>query len=284
MLRRLSSSIRRLRWGSSQNVPIYLFCHHKVGTILFSKVFSKVCHAFGWRLKHVAGYANDLSPQSDVALLIHSQGDFATLPSAFAGVHLRRDPRDVIVSGYLYHMRTDERWCRNTDFSHTPPILFPRVPYSQQYRSERWKTTYLDSLKGKSYQQNLLDRSQEDGLLFEMQNYGGWTVNDMAAWDYGAASILEVTFEDLMGEYDATFARIFSHCGFTAAQTQQALALAATEDLSRKSDREIAADSHITTRNTSRWSQYFSPTLKAAFGSQFGNVLIDLGYERTHDW
>jgi hypothetical protein len=266
--------------GGKPNLPIYLFCHHKGGTVLLLKVFRKLCDEFDWSLEQIVGQCRTVPPNVEVVLLMHSQIDFDAIHiPPFVGVHLRRDPRDVIVSGYLYHRRCSEPWCINTDLDFTSPIVFPRVPYSQEHRSESWKRDYLKSLKGQSYQQILLDLNQEDGLLFEMDHYGSWTIEDMLNWNYEIDNILEVKFEEIMSMYDISFLRILEHCGFSGQPLQKAVQISFDEDLNRMSDDELENNAHIVSRETGKWEKYFTPTLETAFSDRFGDALVRLGYE-----
>lgn len=276
------SAVRAAGPRAAPEAPIYLFCHHKVGTVLLSKVFREVSSRNAWDFCALKGQQTRPPERPGVVLFQH-----ATLvppERPFVGVHLIRDPRDVIVSGYLYHRRTSEAWCVNTDFDATPPVSFPQVPYSQEHRPEAWKAAYLESLGGRSYQEHLLALPQEEGLLFEMAHYGAWTVESMLAWDYRQADVLEVKFEDVMSDYDATFRTIFAHLGFSRSRLEAGLRVAAKHDLSRKSDREVRAMAHVSSKRPGKWQAYFTKKHRVAFREQFGDALIRLGYETDHDW
>jgi hypothetical protein len=267
-----------------QSVPICLFCYHKVGTALLNKVFSEICEINNWKIQKVLGKQSELPKNADIILFCHSLVDLNNFKSPFIGVHLIRDPRDIIVSGYLYHCRTNEKWCINSDFDTTPPIKFPKVPYSQQHRSEKWKKEYIESLGGQSYQQNLLNLSQRDGIFFEMNNYGAWTIESMKNWNYNMNNILELKFEELMTDYDNIFQIIFQYIGFSKSQIKTGMEIAKKHDLRRKSDQEIQNDKHISSRNFSKWKKYFEEEHKKKFNQKFGEILINLGYETNNNW
>jgi hypothetical protein len=230
------------------------------------------------------GKQKRLPPHADVILFGHSHIDLSRIDVPFLGIHVIRDPRDIIVSGYLYHCRTTEKWCVNSDFDISHPIVFPQVPYSQEYRSKNWKINYLKSLGGFSYQENLRKLSRSEGLLFEMRHYGAWTINSMRAWDYGKSNILEVKFENLMRNYDDTFSSIFHHLGFSDADVNTCLEIAAKHDLGRKPIEEISQMEHVSSTNHTRWREYFERQHKQQFIKKFDNVLIDLGYEKDNQW
>ncbi|MEX2400249.1 MAG: sulfotransferase domain-containing protein [Rhodothermales bacterium] len=214
----------------------------------------------------------------------HSLVDLDSVERHFTAIHLVRDPRDVIVSGYLYHKRCNEPWCRNTDFDWSDPLNYPIVPRSQDHRPLEWKKNYLNSLNGRSYQENLRSLAQEDGLLFEMDHYASWTIRQMESWDYSRPDTLELKFEDIMTDFEASFASMFAHVGFNKIQTDFASSVAITEDISRMTDKEIMMNNHISARSTSKWSRYFTPKLKDEFKARFPDTLQRLGYETSTDW
>jgi hypothetical protein len=267
-----------------RDVPIYLFVYHKVATLLMLRTFDEVCHAFDWRFAPVYGKCESVPTDADVLLFFHSMVDLHRVNTPYTGMHIIRDPRDIIVSGYLYHMRCDEKWCVNENLDTSEPVHFPQVPRSQEYRPNEWKQEYLRSLNNKSYQQNLQALSQRDGLLFEMQHYGGWTVKSMTGWNYHNPRILELRFETLMAEYDATFLKLFRHFGFSEEQTTRAMHIARKRDMGRMSDAQIEAHPHITSRQHTKWQNYFEDVHKETFKTMFGDVLIELGYETDNNW
>jgi hypothetical protein len=164
------------------------------------------------------------------------------------------------------------------------PITFPKVPLSQQHRPEKWKIAYIKSLGGRSYRANLVARSRHEGLLFEMNNYGRWTIESMGSWDYNNKNILELKFESLMAKYDETLERIFSHFGFSDKTIRSCLKVAAKHDINRMSEETIQNNGHIASRKTTKWMTYFDEALKEEFKDTFGDVLVKLGYEENNDW
>jgi hypothetical protein len=252
--------------------------------VLLSQVFREICDASNLRFLGLLGEQKQIPLNADVILFGHSIIDFDHITKPFVGIHIIRDPRDIIVSGYAYHRRTAENWCVNSDLNNEPPIRFPKVPISQQHRSEEWKMKYLESLGGMSYQDNLLSLSQRDGLLFEMNNYGAWTIESMSEWDYSRDNILEITFEGLMKSYDDTFRMIFERIGFSESDSAAGLRIAAKHDLGRKSTEEISKLSHVSSPKTTKWKEYFETQHKEEFLNKFGDILIRLGYETSDNW
>ena len=248
---------------------------------MLSKVFGEICEKKNWKFSCLFGRQTGLKGEAEVTLFGHSLIDVAEISPPFVGVHVVRDPRNIIVSGYRYHRHTREKWCINQDFNPAAPITFPRVPVSQQHRSEQWKLNYLQSLNGRSYQENLLGRSQYDGLLFEMEHYGAWTIECMRSWSYGSSQILEVRFEDLMARFDDTFNRIFRHLGYSATDTDLFLDVASRHDLNRATGPGTAGAG--SGRKLSDWREYFGSRHKEEFVRKFDDALVELGYEPSND-
>ena len=137
----------------------------------------------------------------------------------------------------------------------------------------------MGSLNGKSYQEHLLSLSPEEGLMFEMKHYGAWTIESMLEWNYAQAGVLELKFEALLGNYDATFCSVFKHLGFSGKQLAAGMRAAARHDLSKKSAAEVAAIQHVSAKEPSKWRHYFTEEHHAVFRELFGDALVKLGYE-----
>lgn len=262
---------------TKRDVPIYIFGYHKCGTKLLGKVFLQLSLKYGWEFKSVAGSIEEI-PKSDVVFFLHSQIDYSKLPDEYIGIHMVRDPRDIIVSGFLYHKRTVEEWCINKNFQTTNPIKYPQVPNSQMYRSEKWKIDYIKSLNGQSYQENIKNLSDEEGILYEMNHYGKWTIEDMLKWDFKEANCLELKFEDVMTNYDLEMRKIFEHCNFTNEQMVVAKTFADKEDINKMSKKDIEKHAHISSVKTRKWERFFTDKHKEFFNEHFSEVLKKYNY------
>jgi hypothetical protein len=219
--------------------------------------------------------AIDRSPQ--IITFAHSLIGFDLKSVPHRSVRLIRDPRDVWLSGYLYHRHCTEPWCVNERFDTTPPILFPRVPFSQQHRSEEWKRSYLASLNSVSYQRNLLTRDNDAGLAFEMDHYADWTVRAMASWQPDSDTI-DIKLEDFMADFDGTLITILRHFGISEIDIPGVLKAAASADINRMSDARIKINPHIHSRSISKWRDMLTSKQIATFEARYGNAINALGY------
>jgi len=264
--------------------PLFFFCYHKCGTVLLSKTLRRICDRFGWRFVQTYGRCESLPSKYDVVLFSHSETTPEIMRKMYKGIHVIRDPRDVIVSGYLYHSRCNEPWCINTDLEPSGEVDFPKVPFIKSTATREEIESYLKFLSNKSYQENLKARDFDEGFIFEMEGYSGWTIKSMAEWDYTNADVLELKFEDMLANYDQTFSDIFDWLDLTQKQQTIALELASLEDYSKMSNEQKKANPHISSTRISKWAGYFKDVHKEKFQELFGTVLVKLGYEKDNNW
>jgi len=257
----------------------YFFCYHKVGTALCANIARQIATRFDWQADYLLGLIKGVDSSKQIVTFAHSLIDFDLSTIPHRGVRLIRDPRDVWLSGYLYHQDCRERWCINETLDLTPPILPPRVPYSQQHRSEEWKRAYLLGLNGLSYQRNLLSKDRDSGLAFEMDRYADWTMQAMLAWKPDPDTI-DVKIEDFMADFDGTLALILRHFGIREFDIPAALAAAASEDIARMSDAQIAANPNIHSRSISKWRTMLTLRQIEQFEALYGEAIARLGYAR----
>jgi len=179
----------------------------------------------------------------------------ANLAKHFRGLHVIRDPRDVIISGAFYHMRSSEHW-----------LHLPR-----------------DDCNGSTYQELIKELDPESALFFEMERYGAHTIRQMANWDYSDSRFLNVKYEDLMrDEKQVLFESIFQFLGLNNNIIQEALAHTKSNTISPGDERP--KDPHVRSGAPEQWRQTFKRAHGRRFLELFGNVLIDLGYEHDHSW
>lgn len=270
---------RMVHWRRS--VPyVFLLTHHKTGTVLFLNAFRRIASHLNVSMSIEHGQVSRLPDSSRVILFPHSLIDKSVLGHRFRGVHVRRDPRDIIVSGYLYHKRCKEPWCIAVPPRDVTHMSHAVIPYQREHYSDEWKQDYIRRLGNKSYQQNLLERNEEEGLIWEMENCGAWTIEDLLAWDYaGDARILEITLEDVVSAFDAQFAQVLKHIGFSDALTSECVSLIQPENLSSMGKDRIERHPHISASSLSKWREYFTDKLEHRFRELFPNAVEQLGYE-----
>jgi hypothetical protein len=233
---------------------------------------------FGWSYANVST-KNERIPNTDIVFFLNARITSANLPKEYIGIHIVRDPRDILVSGYLYHKRTIEPWCTNKNHRIGKEIEYPQIPYSQLHRSFEWKRKYLDSLGGMSYQDVLNNCNATEGLLFELAHYCAWTLEDIRESQIDDAKILEVRFEDLMDDFENWMQKVFEHCKLTGEERKFAELESSKENLKKMSDRDLRKNTHIASKRTSKWKEYFDEGLKEKFENLYGDIIRRYGYE-----
>jgi hypothetical protein len=228
--------------------------HHKTGTVWMRKVFKRVAalHA----LRFFAGKQTDLPSDTDIFLQHASRFDLDALPRpAYRGVHLIRDPRDIIVSACFYHQKSEEAWL------HKPE----------------------DAFGGRTYQEEINSyESFDEKLSFEMQNASRHVINAIGSWNYDDPSFLEVRYEDLIADADLRlFHEIFTFLGFPGRILPSTLAIAHDQSLFSGN---TGTRRHIRSGVAKQWPQYFRPQHIEQFNETFGDLLVQLGYEISDDW
>jgi hypothetical protein len=265
--------------GPALHRQLLIFSYHKSGTTLFHRIMHGLAARLGLSIHVQYGMVYDIDADTDIVLLPHSLLGFS-LARNYRAVRIVRDPRDIWVSSYLYHCRTAEGWCVNTNFDLTPPITYPRVDFSMLHRPERWKRAWLARLGGKSYQRNLQEGDLADGLAFELEGYTSTTLAAMSAWR-PLPGVLDVKLEDIAAAFDTTMTRVFRHLGLTDQECMVAMDIAATEDIDRKDDAAVAADPHIHSRVLSKWRDVLTAEQVQTFEQRYAGLVRRLGYELT---
>lgn len=242
--------------------PLIVICtHHKTGSVWMANIF-RALKAHEKLQLHYKDQV-DLPATADVFLQDHSKVDLKALQSRFPkrgvrALHVIRDPRDVIISGAFYHVKTVEKWANN-----------PKKEYG-----------------GKSYKQAISAQpTDHDKLVFEMDHAGGKTIREMLAWDYGQKDMcFEARYEDLIVDRELkVFTPIMRFLGYEDARLDKALACVREQSLFGGAAGSDPAD-HIRSGEGRQWVGMFTPALKAAFKQRFPDALQRLGYEAGADW
>jgi len=231
---------------------ILIGTHHKTGTVWLKSVFLSICRYYS--LKFYEGKQDKLPKNFDVFLQDHSKFDLSKL-KPFRGVHIIRDPRDVIISGCFYHQKSKEYWL------HQPRKNFQGLTYQQKINSYE---------------------SLDDKILFEMENIGRQNISDILSWSYECPSFYEIKYEDLINDADLMiFHQMFSFLGFPGSSIPTLLTAAYEKSLFSGQYRKSV---HIRSGKTSQWKKHFKSVHKDRFVDLFGDALIKLGYEKNNDW
>jgi hypothetical protein len=200
----------------------------------------------------------ELRRETDVFVQDHSLVDLSRLPP-HRGSHMIRDPRDVVVSRYFYHLWTVESWAHE-----------PKAEYG-----------------GRSYQEYLKSLDQEAGILAEMDKFADYGLAHMVNWCYGNPDFLELRYEDVIRDEEGCFRRLFAHYGFTRAAVERSVVIAkrfSFENQTKRKIGEVQPKSHLRSGRPGEWRHLLSDGQKARCKEVLGEALIRLGYETSKEW
>ena len=234
--------------------------HHKVGTTWFGKILSDLGRHFGLRFEAV-GDGGPERTDAHIVQFMHTRnfGDAVIGGRLIRGSHLVRDPRDVVVSAYHYHLWTKEPWAHRPD----------------------------PAYGGISYQERLKSLPFDEGLAVEIRRTCGDEIRDMGEWDYRRPEFLELRYEDLMADEHGQFDRLFRHYGLSDAAREVAHRIVAANSFSARSGRrpgEVQQESHLRSGQPGEWRSVFTAEHVTLFKQLTGDIIPALGYERDSGW
>lgn len=230
------------------------FTHHKCGTNWIFKILKEIANEFNLKFQRCEQYK--LKNNTDIWLQHHSDVDFIQLPP-YVGSHMIRDPRDIIISGYFYHLWTKEEWCNQ-----------PKDNYSFR-----------------SYQQVLQGLSQQDGILFEIKSRLK-IMKNLINWDYNNPNILEMRYEDFIFN-NQNFIKLFEKYGFSNQQIKCAYKIAEKNSFQNLTKRKLGEEKRnklLRQGMPNDWKNYFTEKHKVEFKRLYQDVLIKLKYEKNDQW
>jgi hypothetical protein len=232
-------------------------CYHKVGTVWFLRVLREMAAHFGMTFgtgddyPKIAAFEEERSV--DVFLDYGSHVRLDQL-DGYVGSHMIRDPRDMVVSGYFYHLWTQETW-----------VHFPLAEY-----------------RGRSYQQYLNHLDREEGLLEEIRRMSFW-IPHMMDWDYANPRIYEIRYEDIMQDEERIMREMFAHYGFRPEAVEASCRIAEKYTFKRMAG-SGGGESHLRSGRTGEWEEHFGPAHRALFKELYPGVVSGLGYEADENW
>lgn len=254
-------------------------CHHRVGTVWFLRIMNSVAlHFFlPFDKRDRVDQDPEISHTPCVFVDTHSLLEVSRL-SGFRGTHIIRDPRDLVISGYHYHLWTDEEWAnmKMGDLLTAYPML-----------KERLSLLPIESMMTISYREYLNGLSKEDGLIAEIKRASRGPIQVMGNWNYDHPDFLEIKYEDLLLDEEAIFRSIFAHYGFKPSAIEKATQIALSYSFKKMAGRnigDVAQKSHLRSGKSKQWQDEFGQAHKDLFKKLHGQDLIKMGYETDLNW
>lgn len=232
--------------------------YHKCLTVYFSRVARLAAGRSDY--KHYKSRLGDFYQQLG-DFKIASVNNHALDLSRLGDVRISRfirDPRDLVVSGYFYHLRGAEQWCEIVDPSIDDlAVVNGTLPSGMQ--------------PGQSIATHLESLSLEDGLRAEIEfRTKHWLA--MREWP-DDDRILVQRYEDIIGNEEASFSSVFSF--FELSAPRRALGRLGVR---RNTAGRRQADSHVRDPSPEQWRRHFTPGLSEEFDAAYGDILARYRY------
>ena len=172
-----------------------------------------------------------------------------------------RDPRDLLVSGYYYHRKCNEKWVDIPDpedeglrevNGHVPPGL----------------------KAGESYRDYLGRLSLEDGLIAEIQ-FRKHHFDSMMKWPVQHPQIRVFRYEDIIGHEKEVFRKVFEFYGLSKILVRAGCFFAGRYAFKPGKP----GHRHIRDPRAGQWQKHFTDSVSACLEECHPGLLSFLGYE-----
>ncbi|MCI5043264.1 MAG: sulfotransferase domain-containing protein [Aquisalinus sp.] len=240
--------------------------HHKTGTNWMNNIFEGFANRVGVEYIHLS-QVKDIQERKELLeqaaqgkeykIFFHPYGRFPKVRiknrMKFRGVHVVRDPRDMILSSAKYHQWSDEAWLHEPD----------------------------EKFDGKTYQQALNElKTLDEQVLFEMNNSAAHHINMMHNFD--AQNIFfNIKFEEMRRDIDLMlWHRILLRLGLEAVDLAPAMELFVQNSIQFG---KLKKTSHIQDTSVLPWVRKFPKSQLPIFDEKFGKITRDLGYPATSE-
>ena len=278
---RFVNKLNRIRLQPNLSGGERLILHtgqHKVMTSYFNNILYNLCVDFDWEFHKFFEKAdfekalqNCLSSRKiNVICCYNFAPDLNLISTTFKGSNIIRDPRDMLVSGYNYHLWTDEEWA-----------CLPMVEehWERLQLKNRFSNIGVAELRNMSYKELLNRLDDIEGYLLELDLRAKHIAN-MAAWDYSNPAILELKYENVFQKEEDTFSGLFEHYGFSPSMIQHGMKYVrefSFENMKKKG--EAGMKKHASTGKSSQWKDKLPSEVVDVFNARHAVLLEQLGYE-----
>ncbi|MBD3314933.1 MAG: hypothetical protein GF344_04045 [Chitinivibrionales bacterium] len=233
----------------------YFFGHHKCATNWMRRYIRDLCKRHGWRCQARNG-GNDPSfnTGADSKFVFYWNSwpaDAESIPVDAPAVHLIRDPRDALVSGY---------WS-----------------WKQSHQENGERITAV--------RERLNSMSLEDGLVLMVEHIT--SLEQLAGWNFdGTGNIYTVRYEDMVNATYVTVNKMLEHWKLylSEKELEELIAKHSFKAITGRSPGEEDTNHHFRKGVTGDWKNYFTDKVKARFKKIHGEALCSLGYESDFDW
>lgn len=221
--------------------------HHKVLTVYLGRVFRAFSMLTNRSISR--GESFELDYGCDVIVDLHSAFDLSKVGDDWAGLHVSRHPKDLIVSATHYHQKSNEAWL--------------------DVKKEKFK--------GKSYRESINDlETFEEKLIFEMNHSSGDNIDAMLHWRQNVSGFMEIKYEDVLGDsFEELIERICEHLTETPTEYKLLKGLFRYFSINGAGSKNLK---HVRNPKSGQWKKQFTKRALIEFNKRFPNAEKELGY------
>lgn len=254
------------------------FGHHKCASTWMTGIFYDFQKYSGLKINYGIDNSNDIN------ILNNANTSNLNEYKNFKAIHLIRDPRDIVISGYYSHLKTHESsgWDRLIE-----------------HRKVLKRSTF------------------KEGLIHEIDWLEPY-FHDIENWDFSNKNVLELKFEEITKEIDLI--KILKHLDFYDNSYLNLIKYPFKMIINKLHNKKILyfnfknikltkrVAKKITQRNTFKavsggrnkgienlnshyrkgisgeWKEVFDDELKEIFKKKYPNILLKTGYEKDNNW
>tara|TARA_A100000171_G_scaffold44650_2_gene47643 strand:+ start:814 stop:1599 length:786 start_codon:yes stop_codon:yes gene_type:complete len=252
---------------------IFVATHHKSGTVWMLTTFRRLASANKFqfydlnatikpwaknpnKLEEFEALREKVEKKNDSpAVFVDYQSEFPDLSACIEsrgarGMHIVRDPRDILLSAVRFHLSADDRF------------------------------------GGMTYQQKLASyETLEDRIRFEIDHNMGWVIRKMLRFD-NQGVIRDVHYEDLIVDTDMTlWHELCVEFGLVGREIVNGLDAFWKSSVfgDMKKVVESGGTSHIKNAKPRQWQTLLSDTMIDEIETVFGEEIDGLGYPRANE-
>ena len=239
---------------------VWHFSFHKNLTVYYKTVALALARSTGRNYKNFNSLIEDFQRTShalDIASLNNHFIDLTNAPDNVRCSLFIRDPKDTIVSGYFYHKRGAEAWCKipnpqPEDFRVVNGCIPPSMKAGESFQDCLNRLPLTEGLRAKF-----------DFRRLHLQSLHKWM-------EYPPEFIAK--YEDIIGNEDTTFRNLGRIYGLNDAELAYFVRSAAKNSARKRNL------SHIRNPQSGQWRNVFPEELISEFREEFEGLLQATGY------
>lgn len=228
--------------------------HPKVSLIRNQYVFGDLCKLLGWKVLwpvQTQSIKDMIAKEGECDFIFYRSAWPGALDVPVEGVHLFRDPRDMLVSGYFSSM-----------YSH-PADDHPAL---QAHRAR------------------ILPLPTEEGLIAQI-DYMTWIFDDMRGWNMDDPRFYNIRFEEMYASEEMAIksTKVMVHAfGMTITDRDVELVCMRYTFEKLSGGRTMGAEDqrhHFRKGSSGDWKTHFTPRVSDEFSSRYGDLVESYGYQ-----